>query len=160
MQLFWVACCVAFFSIIRKSNLLVRSLDSFDPKLYLCHKDASFFNDEVIFAVHRSKNIQYRQRMLLILLPRILDCPLCPMHTLILWLRLCDLPPGAPLFTYPTCLGWLPLTVNVFQDKLLSFLTRLNLYPSDYSGYSFQRGGASFALECGLPTEVVKAQGE
>ena len=29
-----------------------------------------------------------------------------------------------------------------------------------YSGHSFRRGGASFALECGLPTEVIKAQGD
>ena len=65
-----------------------------------------------------------------------------------------------PFFTYPSRRGWLPLTVNIFQEKLQSFLARLDLNPSDYSGHSFRHGGASFVLECGLPTEAVKAQGD
>ncbi|CAC5393969.1 unnamed protein product [Mytilus coruscus] len=31
---------------------------------------------------------------------------------------------------------------------------------SQYSGHSFRRGGASFALECGLPGEVIQAHGD
>lgn len=157
---FWASCLVAFFSLFRKSNLLVKSLASFDPSLHLCRKDASFSHEGVTLAVRWSKTIQYRQRTLHIPLPRITDCPLCPTHTLILCLRLCDSPPDAPLFTYPSRRGWLPLTVNIFQEKLQSFLARLDLNPSDYSGHSFRHGGASFALECGLPTEAVKAQGD
>ena len=34
-------------------------------------------------------------------------------------------------------------------------------YPADkYSGHSFRRGGASFALQCGLPTDLIKLQGD
>ena len=142
---FWASCLVAFFSFFRKSNLLVKSLVSFDPSLHLCRKDASFSHEGVTLAVRWSKTIQYRQRTLHIPLPRITDCPLCPTHTLILCLRLCDSPPDAPLFTYPSRRGWLPLTVNIFQEKLQSFLARLDLNPSDYSGHSFRHGGASFA---------------
>ena len=106
-----------------------------------------------------SKTIQYRQRTLHIPLPRIPGSPLCPAHTLILALRLCNSPPSAPLFTYPTRSGWLPLTVQVFQDKLHKYLGTLILNLSDYSGHSFRRGGASFALECGLPSEVIRHRG-
>ena len=99
---FWASCIVAFFSFFRKSNLLVKSLASFDPSLHLCRKDASFSHEAVTLAVRWSKTIQYRQRTLHIPLPRITDCPLCPTpampsptHTLIpliLCLRLCDSP--------------------------------------------------------------------
>ena len=157
---FWAACLVAFFSFFRKSNLLVKSITSFDSNLHLCRRDATFSEDGVTLAVRWSKTIQYRQRVLHIPLPRIPGSPLCPAQTLILALRLCNSPPSAPLFTYPTRTGWLPLTVQVFQDKLHKYLRQLNINPSDYSGHSFRRGGASFALECGLPSEVIKAQGD
>ena len=157
---FWASCLVAFFSFFRKSNLLVTNLESLNPDWHLCRRDASFSLDGVTLAVRWSKTIQYRQRILHIPIPRIQGSPLCPSQALILALRLCDAPPSAPLFTYMTPKGWLPLTGHTFQCKLHSFLTRLNIDPSDYSGHSFRRDGASFALECGLPTEVIKAQGD
>ena len=150
---------IAFFSFFRKSNLLVNSNTAFDSNLHLCRKDATFSEDGVSLAVRWSKTIQYRQRVLHIPLPRIPGSPLCPAQTLILALRLCNSPPSAPLFTYPTRTGWLPLTVKVFQDKLHKYLRQLNINPSDYSGHSFRRGGASFALECGLPQKSSRHRG-
>lgn len=157
---FWASCLVAFFSFFRKSNLLIKNMESFNPKLHLCRRDATFSQDGVTLAVHWSKTIQYRQRILHIPLPRVPDSPLCPSQALIFSLRLCNSPGCGPLFTYPTRNGWLPLTVQVFQSKLVTFLSSLGINPSDYSGHSFRRGGASFALECGLPTEIIKAQGD
>ena len=138
---FWAACLVAFFSFVRKSNLLVKSITSFDSNLHLCRGDATFSEDGVSLAVRWLKTIQYRQRILHIPLPRIPGSPLCPAQTLIPALRLCNSTPSAPLFTYPTRNGWLPLTVQVFQDKFHKYLGKLNLNPSDYSGHSFRRGG-------------------
>ena len=89
----WAACFFALFSFFSKSNLLVKTLNYLDPKLQLCRQDASFSHDRVTLAVRWSKTIQYRQRTLRVSLPRVLDCPLCPTHTLILCLRLCNSPP-------------------------------------------------------------------
>ena len=100
-----------------------------------------FSEDGVSLAVRWSKTIQYRQRILHIILPRTPGSPLCPAQRLVLALRLCNSPPSAPLFTYPTRNGWLPLTVQVFQDKLHKYLGKLNFNPSDNSGHSFRRGG-------------------
>jgi len=157
---FWAACLVAFFSFFRKSNLLAKNMESFNPQLHLCRQDASFTQDGVTLAVRWSKTIQYRQRTLHIPLPRVPDSPLCPSQALLLSLRLCNSPRDGPLFTYTASNGWLPLTAQEFQGKLISYLSLLGINPSEYSGHSFRRGGASFALECGLPTEVIKAQGD
>jgi hypothetical protein len=43
---------------------------------------------------------------------------------------------------------------------LKACLTQLGIDPTKYSGHSFRRGGASFALECGLPPDLIKAQGD
>ena len=76
---FWAACLVAFFSFFRKSNLLVKSITSFDSNLHLCRQDATFTEDGVSLAVRWSKTIQYRQRILHIPLPRIPGSP-CVQH--------------------------------------------------------------------------------
>ena len=155
----WAACLVAFFSFFRKSNLLVKSITSFDSNLHLCRRDATFTEDGVSLAVRWSKTIQYRQRILHIPLPRIPGSPLCPAQTLILALRLCNSPPSAPLFTYPTRKGWLPLTVQVFQDKLHKYLGMLNLNPSDYSGHSFRRGGHPLPWNVGFHQKSSRHRG-
>ena len=136
---FWAACLLALFSFFRKSNILVKSITSFDSNLHLYRRDATFTEDGVSLAVRWWKTIQYRQRILHIPLPRIPGPPVSSTDT-----NPClkyNSPPSAPLFTYPTRNGWLPLTVQVFQDKLHKYLGKLNLNPSDYSGHSFRRGG-------------------
>ena len=141
---FWAACLVAFFSFFQKYNVLVKSITSFDSNLHLCRRDAIFSEEGVSLAVQWSNTIRYRQRVLHIRLPRTPGFRLCPVQTLILALRLCSSPPSALLFTYPTRTGWLPLTVQVFQDKLHKYLGQLNINPYDYSGHSFRRGGHRF----------------
>ena len=157
---FWAACLVAFFSFFRKSNLFITSLPNFNPSLHLCRKDASFSADGVVLAVRWSKTIQYRQRVLSVPLPRISSSPLCPSFALLSALRLSPSPADGPLFTFSSAQGWAALSANMFSAKLHALLARLGFPPSAYSGHSFRRGGASFALECGLPTELIKVQGD
>ena len=46
----------------------------------------------------------------------------------------------------------------MFTVRLHALLSTLGASPASYSGHSFRRGGASFALECGLPIELIEAQ--
>ena len=66
-----------------------------------------------------------------------------------------------PLFRY-TWMGAsnVPLTQHQFTEKLKTCLTKMGLDASQYSGHSFRRGGAQFALQCGLSTELIKLQGD
>ena len=36
----------------------------------------------------------------------------------------------------------------------------LSLDPADFSGHSLRRGGATFAFQCGIPSELIKLQGD
>ena len=157
---FWACCLVAFFSLFRKSNQLVKSMSSFDPSIHLCRKDALFSVDGVSLTVRWSKPMQYKQRVQHIRLPRIPSSPLCPAYALVLSLHRCSTPPFAPLFSYLGPCGWLPLSASLFQRKLSQCLATLQFNPAEYSGNRFRRGGATFALECGLPVDVIKAQGD
>ena len=152
---FWASCLVALFSFFRNSNLLVKGMDSFIHSVHLCRRDANFSPVGVTLSVHWLKTFQYRQRTLHVPLPRVLGSPLCPSQALILSVRLCNSPPWAPLFTYPTRLAVGYTTDSACVSSILiTYLSTLGINASDYSGLRFRRGGATFALECGIPTEA------
>lgn len=157
---FWAACVVGFFSFFRKSNLLIQSVNKFDPSRHLCASDVQFTPEGAVLIVRWSKVIQFRERVLRIPLPRISDSPLCPSMALLRMML--DLPHGSnsvPLFRF-----WenthSPLTQAQFTVKLHSCLKAMGVDPRKYSGHSFRRGGATFALQCGLPVDLIKIQGD
>ena len=153
---FWATCLVGFFSFFRKSNLLVHSHLEFDPQRSLCANDVRFTLDGAILTVRWSKVIQFQERVLLIPLPKIANSPLCP-STALLRLTL-ENPPCAhpvPLFRYN-----LAGANNVPLNKLQACRGKIGVDSSKYSGHSLRRGGASFALQCGSPTDLIKIQGD
>lgn len=158
---FWAACLVAFFCFFRKSNLLVQSMDKFDPKKHLCRTDVQFSPTGAVISVRWSKTIQFQQKILHIPLPHITTSPFCPSSALYLHQHLlpCTEYP-LPLFCYISEEGLKPITHAAFVSYLRDCLQKLGLNPNDYSGHSFRRGGCSYALECGLPTELIKLQGD
>ena len=158
---FWAACLVAFFPFFRKSNLLVPSPSQFNPAKHLCVSDVCFSPRGAILSVRWSKTIQYKQRTLYIPLPHISGSPFCPSSALLLCTSvLSKASDPLPLFSYPSRQGFQPITYSMFITHLRLCLRKLGLNPSLYSGHSFRRGGASFALQCGIPTEWIKLQGD
>lgn len=159
---FWAACLVGFFSFFRKSNLLVQSHILFDPKRHLCASDVQFTPDGVILTVRWSKVIQFREKTLHIPLPKLVNSPFCPSTALLrLALENPPCPSPVPLIRYSLSrASEVPLTHREFTDKLRICLTSCELQANLYSGHSSRRGGASFALECGLPVDLIKLQGD
>ena len=156
---FWAACLVAFFSFFRKSNLLPESLGSYDPNKQLSVHNISFNSEGVIIKVSWSKTIQYQDRVLQIPLPFIQSSPLCPSTALWLASRVNK---GRHLSPFQFQNNGLPsiLTYPVFVKFLKQCLDGLGFPSHQYSGHSFRRGGASFALESGVPADLVQTQGD
>ena len=134
----------------------------FYPTRNLCANDVRFTVEGAVLTVRWSKVVQFRERILHIPLPKIPDSPLCP-STALLRLTLkspaCSRP--LPLFRY----AWMgaanvPLTQHHFTEKLQACLNAIGLDASKYSGHSLCRGGASFPLQCGLPVDLIKVQGD
>lgn len=158
---FWGVCLVAFFSFFRKSNLLAPSWGLFDPKKHLSRSNISFDSSGAVISVTWSKTIQFSERTLLVPLPHIPDSPFCPSCILKLIFRLYPAPTHHfPTFTYRVNSHWCIVTYNWFLQKLKHVLSLIGVDPSKYSGHSFRRGGASFALECGLSPDLIKSQGD
>lgn len=158
---FWTACLVAFFSFFRKSNLLIPSVELFDPARHLCATDVLFEPQGVMLVIRWSKVIQFRERILHIPLPRIPDSMFCPSNALLGMSLECpnDSVP-VPLFRYKVGGKYVPLTQITFTSKLHSVLNTLGFPAGKFSGHSFRRAGAQFALQCGLPVDLIKIQGD
>ena len=85
---FWAACLVAFHSFFRKANLR--------------RSDLHLFSWGVVMVVRWNKAIQFRQRTLLIPLPRVNESPLCPLRALANAYDLTtEAGPYDPAFMYP-----------------------------------------------------------
>lgn len=161
-RVFWAVCVVGFFSFFRKSNLLIPSPELFDPTRHLCATDVQFTAEGAVLSVRWSKVIQFQQRLLRIPLPKIPNSHFCPSSAL-LCIHL-DIPHQSapcPLFSYRTSdHSVVPLTIASFTRKLQSCMIALGIPPDRYSGHSLRRGGATFGLQCGLPVDLIKIQGD
>lgn len=159
---FWAACLVAFFSFFRKSNLFPPSALLFDQNKHLARDNVSFCSSGALIKVSWSKTIQFGQRTLQIPLPHIPNSKFCPCCTLKLSLLLHNPPTSTPCsaFLYRQGQQLKLLSYNLFLSKLKNCLRQVGVNPLAYSGHSFRRGGASFALECGLAPELIKSQGD
>ncbi|CAC5409546.1 unnamed protein product [Mytilus coruscus] len=66
----------------------------------------------------------------------------------------------SPAFLHISKGTTVPLTYSTFLHILKHSLSQLKLDTSGYSGHSFCRGGATFALECGVSSDLIQAQGD
>ena len=111
-------------------------------------------------SVRWSKVIQFRECNLQIPLQRIPNSAFCPINVLLGMFIECPPPSGpVPFFCYKENSSCLPLTQVSFTKRLHEVLQSLGFSPDKYSNHSFRRGGASFALNCGLPVDLIKLQG-
>ena len=156
---FWAACLVAFYSFFRKSNLLPQSMGSFSPHKNLSKNNIAFPTEGAVLSVHWSKTIQYQERVLHIPLPYIPSSKLCPSTALWLSCKQSTGPSMSP-FQFWDESGFNALTYPRFYSQLKLYLDRLGFDSGRYSGHSFRRGGATFALESGAPPDLVQAQGD
>ena len=158
---FWAACLVAFFSFFRKSNLLVSSQHEFDPSRHLSRQNVQFHPEGVILRIFKTKTIQFSERYLEIPLPSIQNSPLCPAKALLLSFKFVPtVVSPSPAFLYWDNNSITPLTHAIFLPRLKLALSNIGIDHTKYSGHSFRRGGASFAFQCGVPGELIQAQGD
>lgn len=155
---FWAACLVAFFSFLRKSNLFIGHVNS--RHMCLRRMDVRFSSQGAILHLQHTKTIQYGDRQLVIPVPYIAGSPFCPSTALLLLYKMVSAPGCAPLLSYPTPSGSRALSYQSFVAHLKSVLTALGIDSTRYAGHSFRRGGASFALACKLPVDLIKQQGD
>ena len=118
-------------------------------------------HNTIFMRVHRSKTIQLGERKLDLPLPFIPGHLLCPVTALVSMLKSVQgLLPSQPLFMIMTQSGPKPLLYSQFIHDLRSVLARIGYNPKLYTGHSFRRGGATWALQVGVPGEAIQLLGD
>lgn len=157
---FWAICLLAFFSLLRKSNILPPSAHGFSPDKHLCRGDFTIQPWGLCVHIRWSKTIQFKERHLTLPLPALPKHPLCPVTAILAALALTPLAkPSEPAFLLPTSPPS-PLLYPKFLSTLRSILSSAKIPSDGYSGHSFRRGGATWAFRMLLPTEAIKAMGD
>ena len=159
--MFWAACLTAFFGFFRKSNLFPPPGTKFDSDKHLCRSDFILFHWGIMVKIKYSKTIQFKERVLLTPLPLLQGHPLCPVTAIT---NALILSPGAnpmgPAFLASHTQNMTPFPPSRFVQVLKRLLGSLGLPASEYSGHSFRRGSATWALAHGLPGETIKILGD
>jgi hypothetical protein len=147
---------------LRKSNVLSPSKDGFDADKHLRRCDIHPRPWGMEVSIRWSKTIQFRERTLSIPLPILPNLhPLCPSWALINYFKLTPgAPSSGPAFTTTQGGASSPLTYPMFVKQLKDVLHQCQIDPSQYAGHSFRRGGASWALQSGLPGDVIQLMGD
>ena len=155
---FWAASLLMFYAMLRRSNVLPVSFATFDPARHLRRKDVIFHKNGCAIVIRWSKTIQFKERTLVIPLPRIHDSNLCPVQALF---RTFSMTPNAsqegPALMVTTKQ---PLRLQDFLKVLKTVVQQSGLDPKAYSGHSFRRGGASWAFQCGVSIETIRQIGD
>ena len=72
-----------------------------------------------------------------------------------------DADQAGPMFVYKDKRNkWRPYLYNHFLCKLKKMLSAIGLDSKLYAGHSLRRGGATWALKCGVPGEIIKSIGD
>ena len=158
---FWAACLVAFFGLLRKSNLFPPSAGGHDPSKHLSRDHFVFRPWGIELLVNWSKNNQYRERTVSIPLVNLPGHKLCPV-TAVKWAFNLTISASTrgPAFVVNSKKGLKPLLYSCFVNKLKRSLSKIGLDSKQFSSHSFRRGGASWAAQIGLSGEMIQMMGD
>ena len=156
--MFWAAALLMFYGLLRKSNLFPDSINSFDDKRHFVRSDFTQRPDNTILVdVKYSKTNQFHARpFALTLIPtdHLLSAP-AAIH---LAFSKVTLAANAPAFVQSQ--SGTPMTGKLFNTKFKQLVNELGIEGNTYSSHSFRRGGACWALQCGVPGEIVQQLGD
>ena len=157
---FWSLFLLAFFMMSRKSNLVPTSVSKFDKNKQLCRGDIVIKHDILVILIKWSKTIQFGQRMLRIPISSIPGNILCPVTAYKNMIRCVPARSNSPAFCKFILGKLVPITYLEFQNKLRSLINLTGRDAFCYSTHSFRRGGASFAFESNVSSELIQLHGD
>lgn len=144
---------------MRKSNLVVDSEALINPKVLL-RSDLYFNGSFAHVTVRASKTIQLQECGFSLPLPRVPGSLLCPVSALLNHLSINHVRQARLFFSAWSKGHVRPVSYAHFSSFLTKVLKSVGLDSTNYPPHSFRRGGATFAFESSVPSELIKVQGD
>ena len=156
----WALFITAFFTLSRKSNLVVSAKIPFNPEKQLCRKDITIGQHTATITFRWTKTIQFGNRILKIPLLAIPHSHLCPVKALKAMIKLVPAEPLHPAFAIPCKKSVVPIHYSGLQSAIKTCIKAIGLNPKKFSSHSFRRGGATWAFRSNVPADLIKVQGD
>ena len=154
--LFWAACLMGFFLLLRKSNLVPNSSATFDGSKQLKRSDFEFFEDMAKVTLHWTKTKQFGGVPLKLALPVIPGSKLCPVNAI---RRVFNMIPTGPDSHCLVKSNGSHLTYPQLQRRLKTMSEVLKL-PRKLTSHSMRAGGMTSAFLAGVPSELLRQIGD
>ena len=154
----WSCCLLLFYTMARLGSILPSSQST--PKCdFLTKERINFCKEGLLVTLIRTKTIQFGKRRLHIPLLKV-DSVLCPVAAYARADRFFGVFTHTPAFVFlqDGAVKW--LTATIFINTFRAVLSRGGYIPSDFTGHSFRRGGATWAFQCGMPGELIQICGD
>ena len=160
----WALLLIAFFTMSRKSNLVVTGRAKFDPRKQLCRSDIKVGAQGLLITFRWSKTNQFGTREHVVPIVAIPGSPLCPVQAYNAMLELCPGEPGDPAFFFQginrNTVCKQPVTYYFLQKYIKKGVARLGFDPSAFSSHSLRRAGATWAFQSQVPSELIQSHGD
>ena len=156
------ACVIGVFGMLRRSNLVPDPTAQWPKHLRRADITVDERRHALRVLVYASKTIQYRERVHELWIQGD-PAPAAPLDPVRLWQSLTaavPAPPEAPAFCYKGPDGPVALLFSDLADGIKSFVRDLGYDPAQYSTHSLRRGGATFAVQAGVPALRVRLTGD
>ncbi|XP_070571119.1 uncharacterized protein [Ptychodera flava] len=156
----WACITIAFFTFLRKSNMVPLSTNKFSPLEHLTRGNFQFCSQGLLVSTTWSKTRQkhdFKHTIPLALRP---NCAVCPVLAYCNMLKLIPAPPSSPAFVLRHHGALRPLTQTQLTSRFQVLITKIGLNPLDYSFHSLRRGGATTASLAGVSDSLIRLQGD
>ena len=156
----WAYLLLAFFSFLRRSNMIPNSRFKFNPKEQLRRMDISFSDKGLVLHTQWSKTRQKHEFWHVIPISSVPNSVLCPVSAYCKMLISISAPATSPAFVYNIRGKLCPSTSHPLRVKFSDLVVAIGLSPLDYSIHSLRRGGATLAAAAGVPDHMIKTHGD
>lgn len=156
---FWSMLLLGFFTMARKSNLMLSSGVK-EGTVPLRRSHVRYRDGNLVVYFVWSKTNQFAKRVHCVPVAAIPGSPLCPVTAYLDMVRRVPAPLASLAFVCFSGGKMIPVTYAKFQSFLRQCLSRSGLPAHRYSSHSMRRGGATHAFRCGVPGELIQLHGD
>ena len=157
----WVGTLLGFTMFLRKSNLVLDSMVTFNPQMQFRQQDFNLTGPltAMMAEIMWAKNLQFKQKVLRLPVLPVENKAICP----VMWVHyMIQQVPALPQDAALTI--WVDgqkvaLSANQLIARLRKWLKLIKENDQEYSLHSLRRGGAMFAYQCNIEGEMIKRLG-
>ena len=139
----WTGLLLGFYMFLRRSNLVLETMEDFNPEQQFCRGDINLLGMEkpMMFEIRWSKTIQHKQKILRLPVMPAANKAICPVFWIHYMISRIPTEPRDPVLTIRAGQRKLALSANQLIYRFRKWLLLVGMDPTIFSLHSLHRGG-------------------